>query len=116
MPPLDPPLYVSNPNGPFDVYQFKAVLFSTISSPFISYATLYQHLQQYNTSLSHDILHNLYVDNILSGHSSEEEIIQYYHRLYIPYPGLQIDFVNTFTQRRRIVQQFSISLSRAPCL
>ena len=69
---------VSNPNGPFDVYQFKAVLFSTIGSPFISYATLYHHLQQYNTSLSHDILHNLYVDNILSGHSSEE-IIQYYH-------------------------------------
>ena len=70
---------VSNPNGQFDVYQFKAVLFSAVNSSFILYATLYLHLQQYNTPLSHDILNNLYVDNILSGCSSEEEIIRYYH-------------------------------------
>ena len=70
---------VSNPNGQFDVYRFKAVLFGAVSSPFILYATLYHHLQQYNTPVSRDILHNLYVDNILLGHSSEEEIIQFYH-------------------------------------
>ena len=70
---------VSNPNGQFDVYRFKAVLFGAVSSPFILYATFYHHLQQYNTPLSHGILNNLYVDNILSGCSLEEEIIQYYH-------------------------------------
>lgn len=55
------------------------MLFGAVSSPFILYATLYHHLRQYNTPLSHDILNNLYVDNILSGCSSEEEIIRYYH-------------------------------------
>ena len=55
------------------------MLFGAVSSPFILYATLYHHLQQHNTPLSHDILCNLYVDNILSGCPSEDKIIQYYH-------------------------------------
>ena len=69
----------SKPNGEFDIYRFKTVLFGAVSSPFILYATLFHHLQQHNTHLSRDILLNLYVDNILSGCSSEDEIIQYYY-------------------------------------
>ena len=60
-------------------YRFRAVLFGAVSSSFILYATLYHHLQQHNTPLSYDILCNLYVDNILSGCPSEDEIIQHYH-------------------------------------
>ena len=62
-----------------DVYRFKTVLFGAVSSPFILYATLHHHLHQHNSCLSCDILHNLYVDNILSGCSSEADTIQYYH-------------------------------------
>ena len=50
-----------------------------MSSPFILYATLCYHLQQTRTHLSHAILRNLYVDNILSGCSSEHDVVTYYH-------------------------------------
>ena len=69
----------SDPMSKLDVYRFKTVLFGAVSSPFILYATLHHHLHQHNSRLSCDILHNLYVDNILSGCSSETDTIQYYH-------------------------------------
>lgn len=42
------------------------------------YATLYHHLQRYNTPLSHDIQANLYVENIVSGRETESAATQYY--------------------------------------
>ena len=69
----------SDPMSKLDVYRFKTVLFGAVSSPFILYATLHHHLHQHNSRLSCDILHNLYVDNIISGCSSEADTIQYYH-------------------------------------
>jgi len=68
----------ANPNGTFNIYQFKTIHFGAVSSLFIMYATLHYHLQQTNNHLSYDILHNLYVDNILSGCSSECDLISYY--------------------------------------
>ena len=44
------------------------------------YATLYRHLQHHNTSLSHDIQANLYVDNVVSGCETESAAIQYYNQ------------------------------------
>ena len=70
---------ISDPKGPFDVYRFKRVLFGAVCSPFMLYATLSHHLQQHNTPISCDLLNNLYVDNVLSGSSSENEVISYYH-------------------------------------
>ena len=70
---------ISEPKGPFDVYRFKRVLFGAVCSPFILYATLSHHLLQHNTPISCDILNNLYVDNVISGSSSENEVICYYH-------------------------------------
>ena len=61
------------------MYRFKTVLFEAASSPFILYTTLYHHLQQYDTPLSHDIQQNLYVDNVISGTKTEAEAVQYYH-------------------------------------
>ena len=69
----------SNPESELAVYRFKTVLFGAVSSPFILYATLYRHLQHYNTTLSRDIQTNLYVDNIISGSATEAEAVQYYH-------------------------------------
>ena len=69
----------SDPMSKLDVYRFKTVLFGAVSSPFILYATLHHHLHQHNSRLSYDMVHNLYVDNILSSCSSEADTIQYYH-------------------------------------
>ena len=54
-------------------------MFGAVCSPFILYATLSHHLLQNNTPISCDILNNLYVDNVISGSSSENEVICYYH-------------------------------------
>lgn len=55
------------------------MLFGAVSSPFVLYATLHHHLQQHHTPIALDILHNLYVDNVLSGRPTENDIVHYYH-------------------------------------
>lgn len=74
-------LWLSDPLDPsseFVVYRFKRILFGAVSSPFILYAILHYHLQQYNTPLSCNIQANLYVDNIISGCITEQQAIQYF--------------------------------------
>ena len=76
-------LWLSNPKDPNShlvTYRFQAVLFGATSSPFILNAVLRHHLQQYQTMVAEDIKHNLYVDNIVSGCSSEEGVTQYYQQ------------------------------------
>ena len=70
----------TDPNSEFVVYRFKSVLFGAVSSPFILYATLYHHLQHYNTPISNDIQSNLYVDNIVSGCETQTQTVEYFHR------------------------------------
>ena len=62
------------------MFCFKTVLFEAASSLFMLYATLNRHLQHYSTPLSHDILANLYVDNIVSGCETESAATQYYNQ------------------------------------
>ena len=74
-------LWLCNPNdpeGPLQTYRFKAVLFGAASSPFMLYAALHCHLTHQNSFTSADILQNLYVDNVLSGCSTEEALLTYY--------------------------------------
>ena len=76
-------LWLSNPNdlnSHLLTYRFQAVLFGATSSPFILNAVLRHHLQQYQTMVAEDISHNLYVDNIISGCSSEDAVTQYYQQ------------------------------------
>ena len=54
------------------------MLFGSVSSPFMLFATLNRHLLQYNTLVSHNIRSNLYADNIVTGFQSEEETLQFY--------------------------------------
>ena len=68
----------SDPNSKFDTYRFCRVLFGSVGSPFILFATLNHYLLQYNTPVSHNIQSNLYVDNIVTGFNSEEEMLQFY--------------------------------------
>ena len=42
------------------------------------YATLDYHLNSYQSAVSQDMKNNLYVDNVISGCQSEEEILLYY--------------------------------------
>ena len=68
----------SNASSSFVTYQFKVVLFGATSSPFMLSATLKFHLTQNVSATSKDLLHNLYVDNLVSGCESEEAAIQYF--------------------------------------
>jgi len=68
----------SDPNSKFKTYRFCTVLFGSVSSPFMLFATLNHHLLQYDTPVSNNIRHNLYVDNIVTGFDSEAEMLQFY--------------------------------------
>ena len=56
----------------------SVVLFGSASSPFMLYATLHHHLTQCSSTVSKDLLQNLYVDNILSRCSTKEESVVFY--------------------------------------
>ena len=68
----------TNPNSEFDTYRFRTVLFGSVSSPFMLFATLNYHLRQYNNPTSHDIQRNLYVDNVVTGSDSESQALYFY--------------------------------------
>ena len=74
-------LWLSDPNNAsssFVTYRFRVVLFGATSSPFMLNATLKFHLTQNANTTSKDLLHNLYVDNLVSGCESEEAAIEYF--------------------------------------
>jgi len=74
-------LWLSNlddPESQFTTYRFKVVLFGSTSSPFMLSATLHHHLDLYKSPVSSDIKRNLYVDNVISGCQTEEDILSYY--------------------------------------
>ena len=62
----------------FAIYRFKVVPFGATSSPFMLNAILEHHLQQQNTPVSRDMKSNLYVDNVISGGATEDEVVNYY--------------------------------------
>ncbi|XP_065911201.1 uncharacterized protein [Dysidea avara] len=70
----------SNPNSEFTVYRFRTVLFGSVSSPFMLFATLNRHLLQHDTRISHNIRCNLYVDNVVTGCNTEKEAVQFYRQ------------------------------------
>ena len=61
------PCCPSDPESPLQFYRFRVVLFGSASSPFMLHAALHYHLTQCSSTISKDLLQNLYVDNILSG-------------------------------------------------
>ena len=74
-------LWLSNPKDPGSelvVYRFKVVLFGATCSPFILNSVINYHLSQYTSPIAQDMLNSLYVDNIISGCDTEENIMEYY--------------------------------------
>ena len=71
---------VTKPTGELATYRFKVVPFGTTSSPFMLNATLDLHLSKFSSPVASDMKANLYVDNLLSGCNSEDEVIDYYEQ------------------------------------
>ena len=70
----------TDPESDLTVYRFRAVLFGSVSSPFMLNATLHYHLRKFSTPIAADIEINLYVDNvIISGCDSEIDAVDYYN-------------------------------------
>ena len=68
---------ITNPSGELATYRFKVVPFGTTSSPFMLNATLDLHLSKFSSPVASDMKANLYVDNLISGCNSEDEVIEY---------------------------------------
>lgn len=64
----------------FQTYRFTVVLFGASSLPFMLGAVLDLHLSKSHLQVAADMQDNIYVDNILSGCSTEEELLTYYHQ------------------------------------
>ncbi|XP_060556972.1 uncharacterized protein LOC132717504 [Ruditapes philippinarum] len=60
------------------IYRFCRVPFGIISSPFLLSATIEAHLNTYGTNLSEQMRRDIYVDNIITGASSDEQAINVY--------------------------------------
>ena len=67
-----------DPDSTFDVNRFKAILFGSVSSPFILNSVVKHLLEEKHSSITEDLQTNIYVDNIVSGTNSESEAISYY--------------------------------------
>ena len=73
------PLQPENTNCEFQVYRFASVPFGSASSPFMLNATIDLHLRKFKSPVSDDIRKNIYVDNVISGCTSEHHLIEYYN-------------------------------------
>ena len=69
-----------NFEGELQTYRFTVVPFGASSSPFMLGAVLNMHLSKFHNEVAKDMRDNIYVDNILSGCSSEEEPLAYYRQ------------------------------------
>ena len=73
--PKDP----SNPLSSLTTYRFKAVLFGATCSPFILCATIIKHLENNRDNwVSKHLIRDIYVDNIISSFSCEQDVIEFY--------------------------------------
>ncbi|XP_064621909.1 uncharacterized protein LOC135484415 [Lineus longissimus] len=76
-------LWLSDPSDPesdFHTYQFEAVLFGTVSSPFILQAVLHTHLDAATSSrIAADVKNNIYVDNVVTGVATTDTAMEYYN-------------------------------------
>lgn len=76
-------LWLSDPvdaSSPFVTYRFRVVLFGATCSPFMLNAAITYHLSQNDSAVAHDILHNLYVDNLVSGCQTEQGALNYFRQ------------------------------------
>jgi hypothetical protein len=69
----------SDPCSPLTTYRFRTILFGATCSPFILGATIRKHLELNSSEWVPDYLkRDLYVDNVLSSFSNEQDLLQFY--------------------------------------
>lgn len=68
---------MTDASSTFITYRFKVVLFGATFSPMLNAAMTY-HLTQNDSEVAHDILRNLYVDNVVSGCNTEQAAVDYF--------------------------------------
>ena len=59
-------------------FRFCRVIWGIICSAFIPASVIMTHLSKYNNAVSNDIMNNIYVDNLITGVSTEAEGVAYY--------------------------------------
>ncbi|XP_071149289.1 uncharacterized protein [Mytilus edulis] len=70
----------TDPTGQLVTYRFKSVLFGATCSPFIVNAVLLKHLKDNVCTWTERLTNDLYVDNIISSFSEENDLINYYNQ------------------------------------
>ena len=60
------------------IYRFPRLPFGILSSPFLLSATVELHLDETNTATAKQIKDDIYVDNLITGTSNDEEALQLY--------------------------------------
>ncbi|XP_063436701.1 uncharacterized protein LOC134718141 [Mytilus trossulus] len=70
----------TDPTGQLVTYRFKSVLFGATCSPFILNAVLLKHLKDNVCTWTERLTNDLYVDNIISSFSEENDLINYYNQ------------------------------------
>ena len=79
-------LWLRNPTKPLTkenqvTYRFCRIPFGVVASPFLLSATINHHLQTEATPLSEAVKTNTYVDNVLGGAHSEDDAMEFYHKV-----------------------------------
>ena len=72
------PANLETPDLEMCTYRFAVVPFGSSSSPFMLGAVLNLHLSKFDTPVALDMRENVYVDNVLSGCNTEDELLVYY--------------------------------------
>ena len=113
-------LWLSDPadeNSPFVTYRFRVVLFGATSSPFMLHAALTFHLTRNITEVSQDLLHNLYVDNIVSGCLNEQAAVEYFaeSRSLLNSAGFNLrSWSSNCTQLQTVASQYKVAEPNNP--
>ena len=67
-----------DPDSKLVAFQFRSILFGSVSSPCILNSVIKKHLEKSLSSIATDMLQNIYVDNLVSGAQDDEATTEYY--------------------------------------
>ncbi|VDI66322.1 Hypothetical predicted protein, partial [Mytilus galloprovincialis] len=89
--------------SPFTTYRFKSVLFGATCSPFILNATLLKHFEENPSPTASRITQDLYVDNVLTSFTDEDDLMQFYRdsRCLLQKGGFNLRSWNSNSNRLR---------------
>lgn len=102
------PTLPERPDSRLQTYRFAVVPFGSCSSPFMLAAVLDLHLNKASSPIADDMKENIYVDNILSGCNTEEEIMQYYTQARAIMGNAKFNLRSWSSNRQQLVTEAKI--------